>query len=164
MIKWLLTFAVLLLLLSCGGPKTADQAYHDYLIAIKNVNGRMLYNLMTPEAQRKIDDLAARQKQQSKVETGPELLDDSLKECRTDDEFNDMTVHITDDLIKRLAPMGDVKENVAVYPGALGEKAVFEKRGNEWRLSDKSDDDVNIVNRLENVRNRKQDKNAEVLH
>jgi hypothetical protein len=162
--KWMVTIFAVLLVLSCGGPKTAEQAYHDYLIAIKDANGRMLYNLLTPEAQRKVDAIAARQKPEPVAETGPQMLDDSLKDCRTNDEFNDMTVHITDDLIKRLTPMGEVKGDIAVYPGALGEKAVFEKRGNEWRLSDKNETDKSLVERIDAVRHNKRDKNAENLH
>jgi len=166
--KLLLLIAGLLITgMSCGGPKSADQAYHDYLMAIKEANGNKLYNLLTPEAQNKLDEIAATidasEKQKPEVKAGRKYLDESLKNCRADGEFSDMTDHITDDLIKRLTPMGEIKEDEAVFPGALGEKAVFEKRDDGWRLKD--EDTTTLVDRMEKVNTRVKGKNeASELH
>jgi len=157
----LLTAAILVSGLSCGGPKTADQAYHDYLMAIKERNATRLYNLMTPEAQRKLDDLAIKETEAEadKPKPGRRYLKEKLDDCAQSGEFNDMTDHITDDLIKRLTPMGEVKVDTAVFPGALGEKATFEKREDGWRLKD--EEATTLVQRMERVNNRNKGKNEE---
>lgn len=157
----LLMAAILISSLSCGSPKTADQAYHDYLMAIKERNAAKLYNLMTPEAQRKLDALAVKhaETEADKPKPGRKYLKEKLDDCAESGEFNDMTEHITDDLIKRLTPMGEVKADTAVFPGALGEKATFEKRDDGWRLKD--EEATTLVERMERVNNRGKGKNEE---
>jgi hypothetical protein len=158
----LLLAAILLCGLSCGSPKTADQAYHDYLMAIKERNAALLYNLMTPEAQQKLDDLAVKQQpatEADKPKPGRKYLKEKLDDCAQSGEFNDMTDHITDDLIKRLTPMGEVGDDTATFPGALGDKATFEKRDDGWRLKD--EEATSLVERMERVNSRSKGKNEE---
>ena len=157
----ILIVSVLMGCLSCGGPKTPDQAYHDYLMAIKERNAAKLYNLMTPEAQQKLDELAVRQTKEDadKPKPGRKYLKEKLDNCTNNNEFNDMTDHITDDLIKRLTPMGEVKGNEAAFPGALGEKAIFEKRSDGWHLKD--EESTTLVERMERVNSRIKGKNEE---
>jgi len=72
-----------------------------------------------------------------------------------------MRDYITDDLIKRLAPLGKVDEGRAEYPGALGEKAVFEKHGRDWRLKDEGAGDQSLIHKIRYVSERNRDKDQE---
>jgi len=156
-----LIVAILISGLSCGSPKTAGQAYHDYLMAIKERNAALLYNLMTPEAQHKLDALAVKESETEadKPKPGRKYLKEKLDDCAENNEFNNMTDHITDDLIKRLTPMGEVQGDTAVFPGALGEKATFERSDDGWRLKD--EEATTLVERMERVNSRSKGKNEE---
>jgi hypothetical protein len=55
--------------------------------------------------------------------------------------------------------MGEVGDDTASFPGALGEKAVFEKHDDGWRLKD--EEASTLVEKMERVNNRSKGKNEE---